>query len=147
MTWQDDDEGEIETRMTEIAVEVILTAEIQYREVMNERYQLTVQRRIEIEEKLRQRKIARARAEKKRLRKIERARIARLLRDAGTFQQANKIRSYVEAIRSSQASDESSAADEFERWSQWALAQAERIDPARGRAFLKAMYDEDEAKE
>jgi hypothetical protein len=26
--------------MTEIAVEVILTAEIQYREVMNERYQL-----------------------------------------------------------------------------------------------------------
>jgi hypothetical protein len=64
MTWQDDDEGEIETRMTEIAVEVILTAEIQYREVMNERYQLTVQRRIEIEEKLRQRKIARARREK-----------------------------------------------------------------------------------
>ena len=147
MTWQDDDEGEIETRMTEIAVEVILTAEIQYREVMNERYQLTVQRRIEIEEKLRQRKIARARAEKKRLRKIERARISRLLRDAGAFQQANKIRNYVEAIRSSQACDGFSATDEFERWSQWALAQADRIDPAHGSAFLKAMYDEDEVKE
>ena len=147
MTWQDDDEGEIETRMTEIAVEVILTAEIQYREVMNERYQLTVQRRREIEEKLRQRKIAKERAEKKRLRKIERARISRLLRDAGAFQQANKIRNYVEAIRSSQADDGFSATDEFERWSQWALAQAERIDPAHGRAFLKAMYDEDEAKD
>ena len=34
--------------MTEIAIEVILTAEIQYREVMNERYGV-VQRRIEIE--------------------------------------------------------------------------------------------------
>lgn len=147
MTWQDDDEGEIETRITEIAVELILTAEIQYREVMNERYQLTVQRRIEIEEKLRQRKIARARAEKKRLMKIERARVSRLLRDAGASQQANRIRNYVEAIRSSQACDGFSATDEFERWSQWALAQAERIDPAHGRAFLKAMYDEDEAKE
>ena len=147
MTWQDDNEGEIETHMTEIAVEVILTAEIQYREVMNERYQLTVQRRLEIEEKLRQRKIARERAEKKRLRKIERARISRLLRDAEAFQQANNIRNYVETIRSSKACDGSSSTDEFERWSQWALAQAERIDPARGKAFLKAMYDEDEAKE
>jgi hypothetical protein len=146
MTWQDDDEAEIETRMTEIAIEVILTAEIQYRDVMNERYQLTVQRRIEIEEKLRQRRIARERAEKKRLRKIERARISRLLRDAGAFKQANKIRNYVEAIRSSQACDESSATVEFERWSQWALAQAERIDPAHRRAFLKAIYDEDGAK-
>ena len=147
MTWQDDNEGEIETRMTEIAIEVILTAEIQYREVMNERYQLTVQRRIEIEEKLRQRKIARERAEKKRLRKIERARISRLLRDAGAFKRANKIRSYVEAIRSSQSCDGFFATDEFERWSQWALAQADRIDPVHGFAFLKAMYDEDEAKE
>jgi len=147
MTWQDDNEGEIETHMTEIAVEVILTAEIQYREVMNERYQLTVQRRIEIEEKLRQRKIARERAEKKRLRKIERARISRLLRDAGAFKQANKIRNYVDTIRSSQACDGSSSTDEFERWSQWALAQADSIDPAYGGAFLKAMYDEDEVKE
>jgi hypothetical protein len=126
---------------------VILTAEIQYREVMNERYQLTVQRRTEIEEKLRQRKIARERAEKKRLRKIERARISRLLRDAGAFKRANKIRNYVEAIRSSQSCDESSATDEFERWSQWALAQADRIDPAQGGAFLKTMYDEDEVKD
>jgi hypothetical protein len=146
MTWQDDDEAEIETRMTEIAIEVILTAEIQYREVMNERYQLTVQRRIEIEEKLRQRKLAREHAEKKRLRKIERARISRLLRDAGAFKQANRIRNYVEAIRSSQACDGSSATDEFERWKQWALAQADRIDPALGGAFLKAMYDEGEVE-
>jgi len=64
---------------------------------MNERYQLTVQRRIEIEEKLRQRKIARARREK--TTEEDRARPdRRLLRDARAFQQANKIRDYVEAF-------------------------------------------------
>jgi hypothetical protein len=35
---------------------------------------------------------------------------------------------------------------ELERWSQWALAQADRIDPAIGGTFLKAMQDEDETK-
>lgn len=40
MTWQDNDEGKLETRMAEIAVEVILTAEIQYREMAVQHYQL-----------------------------------------------------------------------------------------------------------
>jgi len=33
--------------------------------------------------------------------------------------------------------------DEFEQWSQWALAQADRIDPAISQRFLKAMRDEE----
>jgi len=39
------------------------------------------------------------------------------------------------------ANDDSSLED-VERWSQWALAQADRIDPAVGKAFLNAMQDE-----
>jgi hypothetical protein len=37
-------------------------------------------------------------------------------------------------------------ADDLERWSKWALAQAHRIDPAIGGAFLKAMRDENNAE-
>jgi len=99
MTWQDNDEGKLETRMAEIAVEVILTAEIQYREMAVQHYQLRVERRAQLEEEERQRKLAIERAEKERSRRIEQARIDRLLRDAAAFQQAAEIRKYVETIR------------------------------------------------
>jgi hypothetical protein len=146
MTWQDNDEGKLETRMAEIAVEVILTAEIQYREMAVQHYQLCVKRRAQLEEEERQRKLAIERAEQERLRRVEQARIDRLLGDAAAFQQAAEIRKYVETIRLTQACDGFSVTGEFERWSQWALAQADRIDPAHGGAFLKAMHDEDEVK-
>ncbi len=68
------------------------------------------------------------------------------LRDAAAFQQAADIRKYVETIRLTQACDGFSTVGEFERWSQWALAQTGRIDPANGGAFLKATHDEDEVK-
>lgn len=117
MIWQDDDEGKLETHMTEIAVEVVMTAEIQYREMVVHQYQFRVERRTQLEEEERQRKVAIERAEKERLRRIEQARIDRLLGDAAAFQQANAIRKYVETIRLSQSCDGFSAADEFERWS------------------------------
>lgn len=146
MIWQDDEKGKLETQMTEIAVEVILTAEIQYREMAVQQYRLRVERRAQLEEEERQRKLAIERAEKERLKRIEQARIDRLLRDAAAFQQAAEIRKYVETIRLTQACDGFSVTGEFERWSQWALAQADRIDPAHGGAFLKAMHDEDEVR-
>jgi len=94
-------------------------------------------------EEERQRKLKAERAEKERRKRIEQARIDRLLRDAGAFQQAGEIRKYVEAIRSAQSRNEMFSSEEFERWSQWALAQADRIDPVTGGAFLMAMQGED----
>lgn len=51
-------------------------------------------------------------------------------------------RTSVEQIRLAMARDSSSSMDEVEQWSKWALAQADRIDPAIGGRFLKAMQDE-----
>lgn len=115
--------------MTDIAVQVILTTEIHYREGALRHYQWRVQRKAELEEEARKRKLEAERAERERLKRIEQARINRLLRDAAAFQQAGAIRQYVEAIRSSPARDTTSASA-LEQWSQWALAQAYRIDPA-----------------
>lgn len=103
-----------------------------------------MERKAELEEEERQRKLAAERAEKERQKRMEQARIDRLLRDAVAFQQAGEIRKYVEAIRLAQSRNGMYSSEEFKRWSQWALVQADRIDPVTGGAFLSAMQDQDE---
>ncbi|MBB5337829.1 hypothetical protein [Tunturiibacter gelidoferens] len=142
-TWQDSDGVKLETQMTEIAAEIVLTAEIRYRERANHQYQWRVERKAKLEDEERQRMLETERAEKERQKRIEQARIDRLLRDAAAFQRAGEIRRYVEAIRVAQSRNGTISSDEFGRWSQWALTQADRIDPITGGAFLTAMQDED----
>jgi hypothetical protein len=145
VAWQDEDDQKLESRMTDIAIQVILTAEIEYRDGALRQYQWRVQRKAELEEEERKRKLEAERAEKERLRRIEQGRVDRLLRDAAAFHQAVTIRKYVEAIRLARAFESSSSPEEVEKWSQWALTQADMIDPAIGERFLKAMQDEDAA--
>jgi hypothetical protein len=99
MAWQDDDGGKLEEQLTEIAIQLVLTAEIKCRERAIRQYQWRVERKAELEEKEQQQKLAAERAGKERQKRIEQARIDRLLKDAAAFQQAGEIRKYVEAIR------------------------------------------------
>ena len=142
-TWRDDDEQKLETRMTDIAVQLTLAAEIKYRENALHQYQWRIQRKAELEEEQRKRKLEAERAEKERQKRIEQGRVNRLLRDAAAFQQAGEIRKYVDTIRRSLARDGSSSSEEVEKWSEWALSQADRIDPAVGGKFSKAMRDDE----
>lgn len=144
--WQDDDTSKLETRITEIAVELVLTAELQHRESAVRHHQWRVERKAQLEEDERQRKLEAERAERERRKRLEQARIDRLLKDAVAFQQANEIRKYVEAIRLAAGCDSPSVTGALERWSKWALAQADRIDPAIGGTFLMAMRHEDDAE-
>jgi len=82
------------------------------------------------------------RAERERQKRLEQARIDRLLKSAAAFQQAGVIRKYVEAIRATQTDNSACSREALERWSQWALAEADRIDPVVGCRFLLAMRDE-----
>ena len=143
LAWEDEDDHKLESRMTDIAIQVILAAEIEYREGAFRQYKWRVQRKAELEEEERKRKPEAERAEKERLKRLEQGRVDRLLRDAAAFDQARTIRKYVEAIRLAQAPESSPSHEEFEQWSQWALTQADRIDPAIGKRFLLAMHDED----
>lgn len=142
VAWQDDDQGKLETRVTEIAIEIILTAELQYREGTVRSYEWRVQRKAELEEEERERKREAERAERERQKRLEQARIDRLLKSAAAFQQAGAIRKYVEAIRATEIDDATSSSEELERWCQWALTEAERIDPVVARKFLLTMRDE-----
>jgi hypothetical protein len=51
----------------------------------------------------------------------------------------------VAAIRSA-LDERTHSSEEFERWRRFALAEADRIDPTVGGAFLKAMRDEEDGK-
>jgi len=142
IAWQDDEQGKVETRITEIAVQIILTAELQYREGTIRSHEWRVQRKAELEEEERERKRQAERAERERQKRLEQARIDRLLKSAAAFQQAGAIRKYVEAIHATQADNAVCSREELERWSLWALAEAERIDPVVEGKFLLAMRDE-----
>lgn len=143
--WQDDESGKLEARMTNVAVQVVLTAEVQHRERAVHHYQWRVERKAQLEEEERKRKIEAERVERERQRRMEQARIDRLLGDAAAFHQAGEIRQYVELLRERQSSNATVSPETFEEWSRWALAQADRIDPSVGDAFLNAIKDEDGA--
>jgi hypothetical protein len=142
IAWQDDEQGKVETRITEIAIEIIFNAELQYREGAMRSYEWRVQRKAELEEEERERKRQAERAERERQKRLEQGRIDRLLKSAAAFQQAGGIRKYVEAIRATRTDNAACSKEELERWSQWALAEAERIDPVVGGRFLLTMQDE-----
>jgi hypothetical protein len=91
MAWQDDEQGKLETRVTEITIQIILTAELQYREGSVRSYEWRVQRKAELEEEERDRKRQAERAERERQKRLEQARIDRLLKSAAAFQQAGAI--------------------------------------------------------
>jgi len=144
ISWQDDDKGKLETRITEIAIELVLTAENQHRESAIRRYEWRVERKAELEEEERKRQLEAELRESERLQRLEQGPIDRLLRDAAAFQQAGIIRNYVQAIRLAHPCDRASSTEPIERWSSGALAQADRIDPMIGGSFLESMKDEDE---
>lgn len=99
-TWKDDETGKLEARLTEIAVQIGLAAEIQHREHAAHNYQWRVERKAQLEEQ--ERKLEAERVERERREKLEQARVDRLLRDARAFEQAGLIRKYVDGIRTAQ---------------------------------------------
>jgi hypothetical protein len=147
VTWQDDECGRLESRLAEVAIQIVLTAELQHRETAVRRYQWRVERKAQLEEEERERGRKAERAERERKKRMAQSRIDRLLKDAAVFQQAGAIRKYVDAIRLAVSKSEACSPDELERWSQWVLSEADRIDPAIGGMFLNVLRDEDNAQE
>jgi len=139
---EDDADGKIETKLTQIAPEIVVTAELRYREGVLHTYKWRVERKAQLEEELRKKRLEAERAERERQRKLEQARVDRLLRDADAFRQAQAIREYVQEIRLATPDGDTVSKSGLESWAQWALAQADRIDPAKQKAFLKSMDDE-----
>lgn len=84
-TWQNDDARKLETQITAIAIQVVLTAETKHRENALHQHKWLIKRRAQIEEERLKRKLEAERAEKERQKRIEQGRISRLSSDAPAF--------------------------------------------------------------
>jgi len=51
--WEDDSDGKVETKLTQIALEIVISAELRYREGVLHGYKWRVERRAQLEEELR----------------------------------------------------------------------------------------------
>lgn len=96
--------------------------------------------KVELEEEERKRNLEAERAEKERQRRIEQGRLNRF---SGMRRRFTRLARYGGMSRQS---DKYFSIDEFEHWSQWALAQADLIDTAKSQRFLKAMRDEEQVR-
>ncbi|MFZ5674388.1 MAG: hypothetical protein ACOZAM_15635 [Pseudomonadota bacterium] len=124
--------------MTEIAIEMVAVAEIQYREATVRIHGWRAERKAEFEKEARKRKLEAERAERERLRQVEQGCIDRLLKDAAVLKQATDLRNYVEVARQAACERGMVSDDVLNRWSEWALTQADRIDPICNMSFIKS---------
>lgn len=134
--WEDSGEHKLESMLRDIAEEVILAGERQYREGKECRYEWLIERKRELEEKERERIETEERLERERLERIRQERIQRLLDEASAHRQACDIRMYIDQVLA--AAEESSipqSQEELMPWAEWARAQADDLDPIVSGSF------------
>lgn len=127
----------LETSLRTTLVNLIVLGEERYREHQIDHHKWLLQRRLERIEEVRKQKAEAERKERERIAALEKARVDRLLDEAQALQRARDIRLYVDEVKALNLSLSSPVPDEaLAQWAQWALAQADRIDPVQSRRFL-----------
>lgn len=135
-SWEDKPGQRIERQLREIAAAVIVSAEQRVRDGALHAHQWRINRKAELTEEERKRKIEEDRRRRERRAKLEKARVDHLLGQAHALEATRQIRAYVDAVREKNAqAPEPMTAQELCDWSAWALAQADRIDPIASGAY------------
>jgi hypothetical protein len=127
MSWIDTDEQPLEAQLSTIATEIIVAGELQYREHQVWLYDDAVRRREKLKQEAIRREIEREKAERERIIKLEAARLKRLTDSSENYHRAHTIRAFVSSVI--EASDDKADPGRVQRWKEWALSQADKIDP------------------
>jgi hypothetical protein len=142
-TWTDVEGQPLETRLGDIAVAIVVHGERVYRPSAQHHREWVIKRKAEITAEERRKEAERRRLERERLERLEKARVGRLLTQAKSLREAEEIRAYVSAVRERQAAlDDPLSATGFQQWADWALSQADRIDPVLSGSF-RTVQDDD----
>jgi hypothetical protein len=145
--WQDGEEGLLEHRLAEIATEIVVAAELRYREACHQAFEWRAKRKAGLEEELRCQELERQRKERERQEKLAQARIDRLLDEAASLRRAADIRAYVDAVEHAvQREGIVASHEEIAHWAAWARTQADTIDPVKNGRFLQRFEEDDPAK-
>jgi hypothetical protein len=142
-SWTDVDGHPLETRLADIAVAIVGHGERVCRSSAEHYREWVIKRKAEIVEEERRKEAERRRLERERLERLEKARIGRLLAQAKALREAQEIRAYVSAVRDRQATlDDPLTEAGFQDWADWALSQADRIDPVLSGSFRTVQVDD-----
>lgn len=139
-SWDDTEGLPLERILSRIVEEILVAAEISYRDGCVRQREWMIERKAQLEEEIRRRKAEEEREKRKLLEKQAKERIDRLLAQAKALDQSNTIRAYVQAVRD-RIAELLVNHDDFEKWASWALGEADRIDPVRNRAVIDGIEE------
>jgi hypothetical protein len=137
-SWEDGEKGWIEEQLSEILVNMMVTAETSYRNGLAMQREWIIKRKAEAEAELARRKQEAERKARELAERLARERIARLLAQAKALARADQIRTYVDAVRL-RIADGPITQDDFEAWADWARREADRIDPVKNGTIIEAI--------
>ena len=144
LTWQDEPGQKLEKRLKEIVTQIIVSGETRYRNGRQRNFEWLVRRKAEIIDERKRRKEEEERLERKRQIQLEKDKVQRLLDDADKLLQADKIRQYVEIVKTRISNGNSGIpVEKLITWVNWAIAQADRIDPVLSGQFFENMEELD----
>ena len=142
-TWTDVKGQPLETRLADIAVAIVVHGERVCRSSAQHYREWVIKRKTQIAEEERRKDRERRRVEQERLVQLEKGRVERLLAHASALRHAQEIRAYVSAVSDRHATlDNSLSQAEFRDWAEWALSQADRIDPVLSGSFRRVQVDD-----
>jgi hypothetical protein len=127
IAWTDTDEQKLEVQLSTIATEIIVAGELQYREHEMWLYEDAIRRREQMRQDAIKRKLEQEKAKRERLERLAAARLKRLTDSAENYHRSQTIRAFVATVVST-----SNGAVDLERvvrWKEWALLQADKLDP------------------
>ena len=130
--WADDDGQVLEEQIEEIAASLFAYAEWAYRCGVQKAYEYRVERKRELEARIRKQREEAERRERARIEKAAAERRDRLISDAAAWRTASQIRAYVEAQVARWSLDvDAEALNALQTWAEWAMGQADQMDPLR----------------
>jgi len=130
LIWEDTDSSRIENYLTEIVIEIVMQAEQQYRNLIQNYYDWDVKSRKDRIEEEQQRILEEERLVREQREREEKARIDLLLHQAESIRKAEIIREYVNIVLTKTGEIDKSI-QEIEAWAEWAQIQADKIDPIK----------------
>jgi hypothetical protein len=136
--WEDTDQSRLEDQLTEVAVEILVSAELSYRNGLVRNREWIIERKSEAEAELKRRKDEAERKARELQEKLARERVGRLLSQAKALNRADQIRTYVEAARS-RVNQMPIVQSDFDKWALWALQEADQIDPLKNGTIAQAI--------
>jgi len=127
--FHDDEDGRLESRLTAIALEIIVAGEAEYRRRQREYHAWLLAQRREWEEQAAKNQAEAERQARERRLAEEKARREQLFAQAQAWRTARDIRGFVAEVL---AEPKAAAPDQLRAWADWALAEADALDPVNG---------------